>query len=206
MRRRANRLMGGGRTVLWDSFTDTDGVTVLNHTPSGGFSYSRPDSVGYTGRGVIDTNRCRPEQTSSNETLFIKSRLRRRNVRVSADIIRTALGNSSQIGVIVRAKENANGGTIRWGHQALHLSSSNAWQLTRLSGGQIGSNVSQILTIDQVYRLEVEVRGPVFILRVDGSIILQGEDVFTVKDGLGLRFVGFTTTQVLRLDNWMVSR
>ncbi|MGH2360443.1 MAG: hypothetical protein ACRDGM_07865 [bacterium] len=210
MRRRVHRLMGGGRTVLWDSFTDVDGTPLSGHGSDGGGGYiGLPGSSGVIGIPTVSSGRLTSANVVESGFFLHTSRLRRRNGSVQAGIIRVATLNASNIEIEFRVGPLGAFTQARDSVGARYIGITAAWQiLSQSSGPQVGTNIAQTLTLNQVYQARLELRGPVILFWVDGVLTRQDQDVRTRR---GTRAAikmqnSDTNAPALRADNWMVTR
>lgn len=212
MRRRVNRLMGGGRIVLFDSFTDADGVEPQEHASESGVRWRacNHDTNTISGppgtRATVNANRLLARADVAGTSLMFADRhKKRRSMSVAADITRVAGVNNSlqNIGVALRMTDTM------W-LQATHHPNANVWQVNRRlpSTGtvQLGSNVAQTLTQGQVYRLRADARGSRVLVWVDDVLIINVEDAAIARGKPGFRIGNTTVVMPMVLDNWMTTR
>ena len=204
MRRRINRLNGGSRIVLWDSFTDADGTTIQGHAPDDGCAMV-PIARGNS-QGVITSNRAAPELL--NGALQVVAIKKGRSIRprgsISCDIVRTAAAQNEQAGVGLanyEALDAIYGEFLATGFLRL---------IRRVSSVEftVGS-AAQVLTQDQVYRLKLEVRGGVGLLYLDGVLKIRAEHGSQRRRGgpsIRLANQQAVNNSMMRLDNFLVER
>jgi hypothetical protein len=214
MRKRINRLNGGGRTLLMDTFTDADGATLPGHAADDGVIWA-DGTTGSSSQGSIQSNRLTTIEAGSSAAHFLRgSRLRRRNGAAYMDLIRVSAAdaNTSQVQLLLRHASRQQGALIRW-HMAFSYDTSSTgsvarWRIIR-NGGTVlsGATVNVVLTQDQVYRVKAEVRGSRFLLWIDGVLTINVEDANPIKNFMGLRHQYSAAGEgCLRVDNWMATR
>lgn len=204
-----HRLHGGGRTLLWDSFTDDDGAELTAHPATGG-GHWQDGAVVSLAFPQVASNRL--TQPSNAGHMIHGSRLMRRNGSVSCDVVRVSGSEAAAafVGLLIRASRQLASSQPRGSYDIRYQLSNTvtAWQLLRNSATQLGSNVSQSLTQDQAYRVTISARGSRLIVWVDGTIIFNTEDC-SARRGfrVGLRLANNGVASFpLRLDNWQVTR
>lgn len=214
MRRRVNRLMGGGRTLLLDTFTDTDGVNLPSHSADDGVPWT-DGTLGSSSLGYIKSNRLTTIEAAATAMHMIRgSRLRRRNTSVYMDLIRVSAADAfaSQVQILLRHGNRSQDAPLRW-HIAISYDTSSTgsvarWRIIR-NGGTVlpASTANVVLTQDQVYKVKAEARGSRFLLWVDNVLVLNTEDSNKIMNYVGLRHqYGGAGEGCLRVDNWMAGR
>lgn len=209
MQRRVRRLIGGSRIVRWDTFTDANGTSLAAHCPDDGSPWFAIDQTsGGNNWPVIDNGRLHNLDDALNRVVLKHRWLKgRRGCRIACDFVMRSDNSALGAGLAFRTHPY-----FYSGFQLRHnLVTTNTWQALAANPGfgnpQIGSNVNQDLTVDQVYRVELEIRGPRIYCRVDGTIIIQGTSMMPLRTVPGILNLGnATATAGMHVDNWMVTR
>lgn len=207
MRRRVNRLMGGGRTVAFQAYSAPDGTEVGSTPTESGHSWQNPSNLSAVegSRATIQSGRLIARADSASNTIsYLTVHRGRRNGKVSADIVRTAAATNTNIGLLIRHSRDR-------GYAALYAPASAVWQLFRrhpVTGNtQLGSNIAQSQTQDQVYRVSWEAYGQVLVLRIDGTIVGRAEDPYIPRGAAGFRIgTNVIVAPSNVMDNWMATR
>ena len=207
MRRRVNRLMDGGRTFIQDSFTDTNGVLTEQHANESGTPWIHIGSN--YGASFVSSNRFVSGELVGgfvNGSIMSTNRLRRRNGRMSCDIVRIATINGIQIGLMFRCRQAGNPSGLM---EAIYSGGVPGWRFVHNNATVVGSTVTASLTQDQVYRLEVQWRGGRIRLLVDG---VSTVDVDAARGSRGGRVgifvqnIAAAPPSTVVIDNWRVER
>lgn len=206
MRRRANRLMGGGRTVLFDAFAAPDGTILPDHAGAGvrwnrHVLFTPADAA--IGDASIDSGAVH-NANSNIGRYYHAGRRRRRYGRVECDFVQRTDNDEAFGAVVLLLHPTMN--TMIYGR---YNTSGDIWQIIRVrDGAQVSLGTSaQDLTNGQVYRLAMERRGPRFLLWRDGTLLINADDPGNREGVPGMRFGGSSSPTVgVNLDNWMVTR
>jgi hypothetical protein len=205
MRRRANRLLGGGRTYYADSFTDSDGTVLSQHAGSGSV-WRYAGSLAVLTEATIQTGRLAATVSVSSHTALHGSRLRRRTGRIALDVTRVAAITNMEAGVLFQSgNTRLTAGSY---FEGTYAPAAQVWRFVRNNATVVGANVAQVLTQDQVYRLEVNFRKGRAIMSIDGVSVREIDAVLSQRYG----WVGiFTQNNVASapsvvVDNWQVTR
>lgn len=157
-----------------DTFTDTAGVLLQNHTPSGGGTWAKHgDST--CDIVITDANRVRSGGTSGQLGLYYHSGTpSAADYTVSADLRLVTDSNASQIAVAARI--DVTTGACYW----FGLSTfSNGWRLFYYDGTthtQVGTTVAQGMTGGQDFAIDLTVTGTTLTCFLGGVAIITQTD------------------------------
>lgn len=176
-----------------DTFTDTDGVTLATHVPTGivpGTVYVDYGTLGGS-RLVINNNRINHNSAAGNDaaSLLDKATAYPNDYEVSADLVFLSAGVMAEIGLLAR------GNSVDFAAYKARWASSGNWQLVRLNASasqlQLGSDVPFAFpgSPPVTKKLALRVSGTSISLYVDDVLTIgpiTNSDVATGKPGLWL--------------------
>jgi hypothetical protein len=208
MRSRANRLMGGGRIVRFDTFTDANGTILPSHVPDCGVPWVRHPLFTAAdiaaGDASIDNNRVHNMDAAGGRYYLMGRHPVRRNGAVACDVILKSDNDLSSLHVNLCMHPTRN--TMVYGR---YITNGNIWQTIRVRDGASASlgTSGAVLVVDQVNRLVFERRGSRFLLWVDGVLKVNAEDAGNPSGLAGIRFGDNASATVgLNGDNWIATR
>lgn len=183
---------------VYDSFTDTDGVSLGSHIGETGATWSPEFPFQYAGMG-IKSNTARlgtyyPHYSASGVPTCADY-----GVRTSIRIL--AISNAIVTGVLARVQP----GTGNWYQAHLSIYGGSTWYLSKYVGGSpsvLGSSPAPSAGIGSSFVLELLVVGSTLTVIVDGTPIIVVEDhTYTSKGRAGIASTGFDTDA--SFDNFM---
>lgn len=183
-----------------DAFTDTNGTTLQSHTPTGGGTWTKHPAA--TSDASIHNNMVHNDNSGNAGLYYHSGTPAAADYDVEADVVMKSDNNVSTAGVCGRVHA-----TNQDLYMARYTTNGNNWQLFKAVGGtftQLGSNFGQTLTVDQAYRVKLEMRGTAIKLYVDGVERASATDSAVTATGkAGLRVQQAATSAVgLQLDNF----
>jgi hypothetical protein len=165
-----------GLTAYWhlgttptgaDNFTDTSALALASHTGEIASSWTRHSSS--TGNGVI-SNEGRARKDTTGYGLYYSSAVpASANYAVEADLFVKSLTTGSEIGVAGRLDTAAD--TY---YSAHYSASNNAWNIAKVVAGTrtiLDFAVVTALTLDQTYRVRLDMVGTTLNMYVNGALI-----------------------------------
>lgn len=191
------------RRRAFDDFTDTNAKTLETHTASGGGTWLNKAGLG-AGSATIDANRVHNTNDAGLHVYLHSWVPANPDYTVEADLVMLSDNDLSQAGVAARIASPAN--TLYSFH---YRTDANVWRMEQIVGGAAAvvlGQVSQVLTVGQVYRIGVDVRGTAISGFVNGVKIISATDTAIPAAGFGgIRFLGAAAAGIgLHLDNWSV--
>jgi hypothetical protein len=192
-----------------DTFTDTDGASLVEHNPDGGgrwiFAINVGNSItgGALGVAKIDGGMVHNENTANLRIFYHSSIPVDADYDVLCDVILKSDNNLASAGPVARLDHLNNSGAYYF---VRYNSNGNAWQLNyqASAGSTLLGSVAQDLTIDQSYRCTLRCKGTTISVIVDGVEIISVTDANIVAKGrAGIRVQqAMTSTTGVHLDNW----
>lgn len=181
-----------------DDFTDTDGTVITSHTATSGGPWVRWDAT--VGQFQINGNRCRPN-TSGNCLAYITQGPVTAEYDVEADIVARSHIAGSAWGIA---------GRMSTGQPTYYLvqyfETDRKFYLSRVVNNAFTNltSVAVTLTIDQPYRVRLQIRDEIKRVFVDGAEILSTtENLITAAGKAGIRsFQSAGNTTGYHLDNF----
>lgn len=195
---------GAPLVVASDAFTDANTTTLETHTATGGGTWAHHPSSA-AGSATIDNNRVHNSNDTALHLYYHSWAPASPDYDVSCDIIQKSDTNLTDVGVCARLD------TVATTHYlARYNNAQDVWQAYKLVAGaatQLGSDISQTLTIDQSYRLTLSLRGASLRVSVDGAVILSAIDsAITAAGRMGLRFGNASAAATgISVDNMQAS-
>lgn len=188
-----------------DTFTDTDGTSLLEHKPDGGGFWIRPNGILLT-TPTLDNGRVHNVNDVNGRWYAHSARPRGADYEVSADVVMRSDNNLSSAGVFARMPLNE----IAQQYFARYNSNGNTWQLyknTPTLGAALLGSFAQELTIDQAYRLTLRCQGSAISVLVDSVEVIAVTDAEISSRGrAGVRLQqAMTSTVGVHLDNFQAT-
>lgn len=211
LKHRIHRLCHGQRTLMWDTFTDADGTLLPSHVSDDGMPWLPQASVVTT---ALQIHNNRVHVTGSGVVTGTARKRwprHRRNYKVTVGIVMKSDNNTGNAGPLARCSRLQGLMLIHGRHLVLGTNTWNIMQFRVSANVQAGSSTNQTLTVDQEYTASLEVRGGRAILRVDGTIVSQGDILCAypqaaVMPGFRMTDTDGSETVGLQIDNWRVER
>jgi hypothetical protein len=182
-----------------ESFTAADGTAITALSPP----WTKHGSATNVADPTVQANRVVGEDTA-NLSLYYRNDWvpTSADYRVECDLVQRSDNNLDFVGVVGRLATGAN--TC---YHARYSNATNVWQLFRVVAGaatQLGSDAGQVLTIDQAYRLALDMRGSQLTMSVDGLPLVAAIDANVTAPGrAGIRIIGNATAATgIHIDNW----
>jgi hypothetical protein len=190
----------GFHGVSSESFTGTDGTLITALSPPW---VKHPGSTNTTAP-TIGAGRIYGENTANTSIYYPQTCPSFVDGAVECDVVQRSDNDLSTAGIMIRASTQF---TTMYFVRYTTLGS--FWQLFGAVSGsntQIGANVAQTLTVDQAYRLRLEVRGSLVTVSVAGAVIISQTDTTVPAAGrAGIRLSGnATSTTGVHLDLFRV--
>lgn len=191
---------------LLDQFTDTNGVLLQSHTPTGSGSWTKHANSSNTAQ--IATNRVRP--TANAEALYWHDWTpANAEYDVEADLY-FAGTNGDSSGPAGRIDTTAN----KYYYRAGHNYGSARWEITRAgpAGFSTLATSAATLTVGQTYHVKLEIRNATKKAYIDGSptaLLTSSDNNVTAAGRAGFRLFGgngaTTNSNGYHLDNFATS-
>jgi hypothetical protein len=199
-------LLGGVRSLVVfasDLFTDANGTTLQSHTPTGGGTWTKHSAS--TADALIESNRVKGATTSTTQLYTHSATPPAADYDVACDVLLISATTTNGAGPAGRMDAAAN--TCYF---ARYNSNTGGWELFKLVAGvatQLGSTVTQSLTLAQRYRATLSLRGTTISLAVDGVTIISVTDsAISAAGAVGLRINGLTAASTgVQLDTWQAA-
>lgn len=204
MRSRALRLMGGQRTVLFDTFTDPDLTLLHTHVSEDGAPWQTYDQS--TGRSRIVGNKLQSQSLVNQSRMFKHRRRFRPNGVQRVDITWLGGTNNDSVGIGFRYCDGTSHFLV--GNYAPATQSFNIGRRQ----GAIESTVAFVspgsLTQNVPIEFRFEVRKSVGMLFLGGTLILKTDGLIAPpRGGVLIRLgVNSATDPIVQFDNWLVTR
>jgi hypothetical protein len=146
--------MGGGRTVLWDSFTDADGTLLVAHPSDSGVPWKVHPAAG-TAVASIDTNRAHTSAGQSSFSILMARKRTNRYGRVSADVVVVTDDNVQGPGILA-----AHEPVQRTGFLLRYRLDTNVFEFSWAidNAGVVLGTYSLVPVNGTSYRIEIDVR------------------------------------------------
>lgn len=192
------------RILAWDAFTDTDGTTVQDHTPTGGGTWTKHSSS--TADATIQSNRAAGPTTSNIEAYYHSLAPPSPDYDVSCDVVRrdsSTANNGGPAGRMIAAATHMYMARL----QTQGVIELELWKLVSGVATKLG-NVSFAQTVGVPYRVTLRMRGTRISALVDGVELIAVTDTtaeLTAAGRAGFRLGGTANTGIA-IDNWRVSR
>lgn len=183
-------------TILSDTCTDTTNTTLQSHTPDTGSAWAKHSASG--GDMVIESNRVR--NGSSSVVFWYTNGVSASSADYSVEADMFVVSVAGEMGIGLRFDTTAQTGYF------CNYFTGAGWKLYKAIAGshtQLGSTVSQTLTVGQTYHLKVTATGTTIAALVDGSQIISVTDSAISATGKpGLRGFDFMNSSTgIHLDN-----
>ncbi len=211
---RIHRLCGGRRTLMWDTFTDVDGINLDQHAPDDGVPWMQQGVLLYgPAPNLIANNRLYFSGVSAGTGLARKKwSNHRRNYSVQVDVIKRSDTGASSAGPFARLTRIFQNSWMRARYNDV---ATDNWTTDNFVVGAfptIGANVNHTMTIDVPETIRLEVRGGRAFVWINDVLTIQG-NCYNGKaqggygsPGLSVGGTNLTGSTGVHIDNWMVTR
>lgn len=171
-------------TFVSDSCTDTPATALASHTGETGATWTIHPSFGTSNVVISDANRARGNFSGTN-VYYASGSPAGGEYDVAADVILKSDDNSATAGIAGRVNTAAN--TMYF---VRYNTNGNVWELFKSVAGTATSlgTFSQTLTVDQVYRVLLQIRDATKKVFVDGvERISSADNAITAAGKAGIR-------------------